>query len=310
MSLPAGIGEKSSSLFGYMGAMIPGSSVTLDTFRTASPRCNRMKLLIAIPALNEETNIENIIQRCVQARDEIIAHSPITEVAITVVSDGSTDRTVELARQHTDDIRLIVFEKNRGYGAAIHHAWQGSDADLLAFLDADGTCDPRFFAVLARCLLEGHADVVLGCRLNAETKMPPLRQAGNVLFAALLTLLSGRRICDTASGMRIVRSEAYNRLLPLPSGLHFTPAMSARALLDRKASVKLIEIDMPYHERVGDSKLNAGRDGLRFLGIITKTALIYRPVRLAALLTTGVLTFGVSLFLFSRRGKWPQSKYG
>ena len=59
-----------------------------------------MKLLIAIPALNEEANIENIIQRCIGARDEIIGNAPITEVAITVVSDGSTDRTVELARRH------------------------------------------------------------------------------------------------------------------------------------------------------------------------------------------------------------------
>jgi hypothetical protein len=73
--------------------------------------------------------------------------------------------------------------------------------------------------------------------------------------------------------------------------------MSARALLDCEARVKLVEIDMPYHERVGDSKLKAGRDGLRFLGVITKTALIYRPVRLAALLTAGTLTFGVSLYL-------------
>jgi glycosyltransferase involved in cell wall biosynthesis len=256
-----------------------------------------MKLLIVIPALNEEANIENIIQRCLDARDEIIGSAPITEVAITVVSDGSTDRTVELARRHTDDIQLIVFEKNRGYGAAIQRAWQGSDADLLAFLDADGTCDPRFFANLARSLWNEHADVVLGCRLNAETKMPLLRQTGNLLFAGLLTLLSGRRIRDTASGMRIVRREAYNRLRPLPDGLHFTPAMSARALLDREARVKLVEIDMPYHERVGDSKLKAGRDGLRFLGVITKTALIYRPVRLAALLTAGTLTFGMSLYL-------------
>ena len=78
-----------------------------------------MKLLIAIPALNEEANIENIIQRCLSARNDLIGNAPITEVAITVVSDGSTDRTVELARRHTHNIQLIVFEKNRGYGAAM-----------------------------------------------------------------------------------------------------------------------------------------------------------------------------------------------
>jgi glycosyltransferase involved in cell wall biosynthesis len=254
-----------------------------------------MKLLIAIPALNEEASIENIIQRSFDAKDEIIGNSHITEVDITVVSDGSTDRTSELAHRHIDKIKLIVFEKNRGYGAAIQHAWQNSDADLLAFLDADGTCDPRFFANLARALWDEHADIVLGCRLNPKTEMPLLRQTGNIVFASLLTLLSGRRIRDTASGMRIVRREAYNRLCPLPNGLHFTPAMSARALLDRAARAKLIEIDMPYHERVGDSKLKVGRDGLLFLGVITKAALMYRPIR-TLLLSTGFLTLAVSLY--------------
>ena len=258
-----------------------------------------MKLLIAIPALNEEASIEDIIQRCFEAKDEIIGKSHITEVDITVVSDGSTDRTNELAHRHTDKIQLVVFEKNRGYGAAIQHAWQNSDADLLAFLDADGTCDPRFFADLARALRDEHADVVLGCRLHSETKMPLLRQTGNLLFAGLLTLLSGRRIRDTASGMRVVRREAYDKLRPLPNGLHFTPAMSARALLDREARTKLIEVCMPYHERVGDSKLKAGRDGMRFLGVITKAAIMYRPIRLATvLLTTGAITLGVSLIFF------------
>jgi glycosyltransferase involved in cell wall biosynthesis len=53
-----------------------------------------------------------------------------------VVSDGSTDHTVELASRYLDQINLIVFEKNRGYGAAIKEAWRTSDAKLLAFLDA------------------------------------------------------------------------------------------------------------------------------------------------------------------------------
>src|SRR4051812_457216 len=206
-----------------------------------------MKLLIAIPALNEEASIEAIIERSLEARADIIARSPITQVDITVVSDGSTDRTVSLARKHTDRIKLIVFEKNRGYGAAIQQAWLESDADLLGFLDADGTCDPRFFGELAEALVSRRADIALGNRLNGNSKMPLIRRTGNILFASLLTMLSGQWIRDTASGMRIVRSEAYARLRPLPSGLHFTPAMSARALLDRDVQVKLIELDMPYH---------------------------------------------------------------
>lgn len=262
-----------------------------------------MKLLIAIPALNEEASVEAIIQRSLDARDYIVAHSPVDTVEITVVSDGSTDRTVERASRYSEQIKLIVFERNRGYGAAIQQAWQESDAELLGFLDADGTCEPRFFADLATALAAERADVALGCRLNAQTEMPLIRQTGNVLFAGLLAALSGQSVRDTASGMRVVRREAYARLRPLPDGLHFTPAMSARALLDRDARVKMVEIDMPYHERVGESKLNAGKDGMRFLQIILKTALRYRPMRVSVLAGTGLALLGSAVYLARRQSQ-------
>ena len=73
-----------------------------------------MKLLIVIPALNEEQSIESIIRRSLEARAHITAGSPVTAVDIAVVSDGSTDRTVERARRYADPVKLIVFEQNGG----------------------------------------------------------------------------------------------------------------------------------------------------------------------------------------------------
>src|SRR2546423_13431904 len=121
-----------------------------------------MKLAIVIPALNEEGSIEQIIQRCLDSREYICRNSPIDEVEITVVSDGSTDRTVELASKYKDRIRLIVFPKNRGYGAAIKEGWLQSDAGVLGFPDADGTCEPRLFAQLCSRPDGAPAHLVLG----------------------------------------------------------------------------------------------------------------------------------------------------
>ncbi|MBA3754667.1 MAG: glycosyltransferase family 2 protein, partial [Nitrospira sp.] len=223
----------------------------------------------------------------------IISSSPVTQVDITVVSDGSTDRTVELARKYVDQIHLIVFKENRGYGAAIKEAWEQSDADLLGFLDADGTCDPAFFSQLCNVVAGEAADVALGCRMNANSRMPWLRRMGNRLFASLLTVLSSSGVRDTASGMRVVRRQSLGKLLPLPDGLHFTPAMSARALMSK--AVKIIEIDMPYYEREGESKLRPGRDGLRFMKAIMDAAFLYRPARPLALL--GLFWLGVAITL-------------
>lgn len=236
-----------------------------------------MKLLIAIPAYNEEDSIRKIIDRSLTARQHIISNSPVREVEITVVSDGSVDRTAEFAGQYADQIRLIAYRHNRGYGAAIKQAWRDSDAELLGFLDADGTCDPNFFAQLCRSIEAEKADVVLGCRLNGQSKMPLVRRLGNTIFALLLTVFSSARVRDTASGMRVVRRKSLGKLLPLPDGMHFTPAMSARAMLSE--GLKISEIDMPYHEREGQSKLQPGKDGLRFLRVILEAAFLYRPSR-------------------------------
>ena len=252
-----------------------------------------MKLLIAIPALNEEASIQQIIERCLQARQDIVDTSLVTQVEITVVSDGSTDRTVELAARFGDRIKLIVFAKNRGYGAAIKEAWAHSNADLLGFIDADGTCEPKFFSQLVNALEKHEADVALGCRLNENSKMPWVRRIGNIIFASMLTVLSSSRVRDTASGMRVVRRTCLPELLPLPDGLHFTPAMSARAMLSD--TLRIVEIDMAYHEREGESKLRPGKDGLRFVKAILDAALLYRPARPLAIL--GLLWLAVAVVL-------------
>jgi len=237
-----------------------------------------MKLLIAIPALNEEQSIRSTIQRCLEATPGILDNSPVTDVEVTVISDGSTDRTVERAREFGSLINLIEFTRNQGYGAAIMGAWSGSEADLLGFLDADGTCDPNFFAELCRNLVEQDADVALGCRINRNSKMPFVRRLGNMIFAALLSAFSSKIVKDTASGMRVVRRSALEQLYPLPSGLHFTPAMSARAMLSD--ATRIIEVDMSYAEREGESKLRVIRDGFRFLRVIFENALLYKPGRI------------------------------
>jgi hypothetical protein len=73
------------------------------------------------------------------------------------------------------------------------------------------------------------------------------------MFAVLLSLVSNSRVRDTASGMRVIRRTSLPEIMPLPDGLHFTPAMSARAILHPE--LKIHEIDMPYKERDGESKL-------------------------------------------------------
>ena len=130
--------------------------------------------------------------------------------------------------------------------------------------------------------------------MGPGSEMPLVRTIGNTAFAWILGALSRQRIQDTASGMRVIRRAVLKDLDPLPNGLHYTPAMTARVLLEGK--LKLVETPMPYAERVGDSKLSVARDGVRFLVSIVRAAAIYRPSRplllLAGLFGLGALALG------------------
>jgi glycosyltransferase involved in cell wall biosynthesis len=263
-----------------------------------------MKLTVVIPAYNEEEAIAAIIERTLAAREGVIAQSPVSEVEVVVVSDGSTDRTAEIARRF-GGISLIEFPANRGYGAAIKAGFEHGRGELVGFLDADGTCDPAFFATLCRAIVGENADVAIGSRMGPDSRMPGVRRLGNRIYALILSALSNRLVTDTASGMRVIRRAALEALYPLPDGLHFTPAMSARVLMDERLSI--VERPMPYEERVGESKLHVLRDGMRFLHTIFEMSLMWRPARLflscaAACLALVTVLIGYPLETWLRTG--------
>jgi glycosyltransferase involved in cell wall biosynthesis len=246
-------------------------------------------LTIVIPALNEEDAIGATIERCLAARESILRDTPIREIAIIVVSDGSTDRTAEIALSY-ESVDVIAYEKNLGYGAAIKRGFSKASSDLLCFLDADGTCDPEYFVDLCNAAINDSADLVLGCRMHKESKMRGLRRFGNRMYAAMASYLSGKKIIDTATGMRVIRRDALPKLYPLPTGLHFTPAMTFRALV---SDLLIRELPVPYHERTGRSKLRILPDGLRFFFAIIEIALCYCPLKFFG--STSTLLFLVAL---------------
>jgi len=248
-----------------------------------------MKLTIVIPAYNEEQAIASIIERTLAARETIARETPVSDVEIIVVSDGSTDRTAEIAGGF-EDLRLIAFERNRGYGAAIKRGFAEADGEFVGFLDADGTCDPEFFGTLCTAIVDERAAVAIGSRMGPNSRMPAIRRLGNRIYAFVLSALSNKVVTDTASGMRVIRRDILPQLYPLPDGLHFTPAMSARVLMDDRMTI--VERPMAYEERIGESKLHVIRDGVRFFRTIFEMSLMWRPTRMfggAALATAAVV---------------------
>lgn len=247
-------------------------------------------LSVVIPALNEEASIGRTIERCLAIRNQLLEEVGLEFFEIIVISDGSTDRTAEIAGSY-EDVKLIAYEKNRGYGAAIKLGFATGKGDIVGFLDADGTCDPNNFIPMCLLMAKEKADIVLGSRLHKLSKMPKVRRLGNRIYALIISIISNTRITDSASGMRIIKRSALNRLYPLPNGLHFTPAMSCKAVLDPE--LKILEIPMSYEERAGQSKLKVIKDGFSFLNVILDISMSYRPRKLIG--SAGLFLLAIAL---------------
>jgi len=242
---------------------------------TGKIKINGPMFSVVIPAYNEENGIADIIERVLAIKSGL-KEVGISDLELIVVDDGSVDRTAEIVRTYPEVV-LIMHNPNRGYGAALKTGWSAARGDYLGFLDADGTYPPEHFPKLCQHALNG-ADIVVGSRRSGdESGMPFVRKLGNLIWSNLITLLGRRRVIDPASGMRVFNRVILDRIYPLPDGLNLTPVMSTRAIHE---GIELLEVPIPYDERVGDSKLSVVRDGSLFLSSIVWTVMTYNPVRI------------------------------
>lgn len=255
-------------------------------------------LTVVIPAYNEEDGIAEIINRVLAVEDGL-KKVDVCDLELLVVDDGSKDKTAQIV-EAMDGVRLIQHPVNKGYGAALKTGFSQAKGDLIGFLDADGTYPPEYFPQLCSAALNG-SDLVIGSRMSGtESQMPLTRRIGNLFFANLISLLGRQHISDSASGMRVFKRELLERIYPLPDGLNLTPVMSTRALHE---DIHMVEVPIPYSERMGESKLSVVSDGSIFLQSIIWTVLTYNPVRILGMLgLVGVgLAFLVALGLVLAR---------
>jgi hypothetical protein len=252
-------------------------------------------LSIVIPAYNEEDGIAPIVERVLRLRPALRGCD--AELELIVVDDGSRDRTAEIVSRYPE-VCLVRHRTNHGYGAALKTGFAHARGEWLGFLDADGTYPPEDFVRMLCAGRVNGADLVIGSRMaGTDSQMPFSRRVGNLLFASLVSLIGNCHVSDSASGQRLIRREALRRLYPLPDGLNFTPVMSTRAIHEQ---IKMIEVPIPYAERLGRSKLTIVGDGTRFLQSIVWTAMGYNPVRilgalgLACIGLAGILVLGLA----------------
>jgi glycosyltransferase involved in cell wall biosynthesis len=206
------------------------------------------RLLVIIPAYNEVDSIADVVAG-------VCACAPQADVV--VVDDGSTDATAELAGQA--GAMLLRLPVNLGIGGAVQTGYRFAvrqEYEWVARLDGDGQHDPTQIAALLDPILAGRADVVIGSRyLNTGGFYASwARRFGISLFAAIVSLLTGRRFTDVTSGFQAANCEAAAFLAEhCPSDY---PEIEGLVLLCR-AGFRVVEVPVTMQART------AGRSSIR-----------------------------------------------
>ena len=170
------------------------------------------KLIVAIPAYNEQTTLSSVIGR--------IRKSLVGEIdfLILVVDDGSTDNTVDVAINSDVDI-VVAHPQNVGVAAAYRTAIQYAlkfNADIICTIDADGQFNPDEVIDLLEPIRNGHADVVVGSRFKESIirnkSIPIMNRITNKLAAGVVSIFCGQRLTDVESGFRAISKRAASQL--------------------------------------------------------------------------------------------------
>ena len=199
-----------------------------------------VKRIAIVPAFNEERNVGRVL-------DELSAIDPGLDVV--VVSDGSTDRTAEVASARGAYVIRLPF--NLGIGGAVQtgfrYAWE-EGYELAVRLDGDGQHDPGELRLLVAPVVAGEADLAVGSRFveGRGYRSSPARRVGIRILARVVSLIARQRLTDTTSGFQACNRRAisvYAADLP-----HDYPEVEGMVMAI-KHRIRLVEVPVTMRER-------------------------------------------------------------
>jgi glycosyltransferase involved in cell wall biosynthesis len=228
---------------------------------------------VIIPCLNEEASLGQVIEA---------AKTGIAKLGlpgeILVVDNASTDNSARIAKEHG---ARVITKAERGYGAALRYGFSQAKFDIIVMGDGDLTYDFTRLDYLTRPILEQEVDFVIGHRMRniLPGAMSRLHKyVGNPFFSITLRILfHNSSVKDPNSGMRAITREAYHKLQCVTTGMEFASEMVIRAF---HVKLKIVEVDIVYHPRLGHSKLRSFEDGwrhLRFMTLMSPTMMLLVP---------------------------------
>jgi glycosyltransferase involved in cell wall biosynthesis len=255
------------------------------SYLVTPPAARTIAVSAVIPCLNEEQTLAICIQKALRSFVELGV-----EGEVVVADNGSTDRSVEIARELG---ARVVHERRKGYGAALLRGIQESAGEIIVMADADDSYDWSAIAPFVRKLREGY-DLVMGNRFQGGIRpgaMPTLhRYLGNPVLSLIARIAFGSNIGDFHCGMRAFTRQAFERMQLQTTGMEFATEMVANAAHQR---LRIAEIPIVLYpdKRNRAPHLRSFRDGWRHLRFI----LTYAPDQMYLVPGSIMLALGLLL---------------
>lgn len=203
-----------------------------------------MKVLLIIPAYNEEESLESTIS---------LIEERIPDIDYLVINDGSSDDTALICRKNK--YPFLDLSTNLGlagaFQAGMKYAYR-HDYDCAIQFDADGQHLPEYVTSLIEAMQD--ADIAIGSRFITDKKPISLRMLGSAVIQFAIKITTGKTIKDPTSGMR-----AFNKgmIEQLAKGLNYGPEPDTVSFLIKRANATVVEVSVKMVDRTaGESYLN------------------------------------------------------
>lgn len=243
-----------------------------------------VRIEIIIPTLNEEDTIEKLIQ-------EIKNEKLPVSTSVLIIDGGSKDNTVDICKKQ--NVRVIK-QKGKGKGAAMVEAIENTDADIVVFIDGDGTYSVSDLQSILEPILLDKADMVVGSRISGDAEkgsISRLNKIGNKLFNKTINFAFKSKVTDSLSGYRAFRREIFRDLILFSTNFEIEVEMTVESLAK---GYRVLEVPIRYGKRKGTpTKLNPAIDGTKIATTLLFISMNVYPLKFFSLFALGFIILGM-----------------
>lgn len=252
-----------------------------------------MKVVVQVPCLNEEGTLPLVLESIPKKIPNV------DEVVVLIIDDGSTDKTVEIAKKY-GVTEFVRHARNQGLGRSFHdgvHRALELGADIVVNTDGDNQYPQDRIADLVQPIIKGEADIVIADRQTSKiAHFSPAKKLLQKVGSEVVNKAAGTKLPDAASGFRAYSKESLIRLNTVTRFSYCTETIIQAG----NKGLKIDSIPVETNPKLRESRLfkSTGEHVRKSAVTIIRAYVMYKPHMVFG--TLGISLFVLGLIPFAR----------